>query len=189
MPDPSTYRSKAQRSQCPRKLEHLPCLRKPRQQHHPLLLLQLELPPPAKKAGAKSPPKGKSKGTGKPLTPAETAKTPCIFHQMPSGCIHGAKCQYDHTKAPPPKKSEPDAKSKSKAASVPKVPAAVAIIAALSSLVSPSHSLGTLEWCADTGAGRHLISYEALNGQGFQCDAVKLRERLPRKRQVFNRWW
>ena len=64
----------------------------------------------------------------------------------------------------------PDAKSKSKAASVPKVPAAVAIIAALSS-VSPSQSLvGTLEWCADTGAGCHLISYEALSGQGSQYD-------------------
>ena len=73
----------------------------------------------AKKAGAKSPPKGKSRGTGKSLTPAEKAKTPCIFHQMPSGCIHGAKCQYSHAKTPPPKKSEPDAKSKPKAASVP----------------------------------------------------------------------
>ena len=66
----------------------------------------------AKKAGAKSPPKGNSNGAGKPLTPAEKAKAPGIFHQMPLGCIHGAKCQYDHTKAPPPKKSEPDAKCK-----------------------------------------------------------------------------
>ena len=90
---------------------------------------------------------------------------------MPSGCIHGAKCQYDHSKAPPPKKAQPDAKAKS-TASVPKVPAAVAIIAALSSMVAPSQSLGTLEWCADTGAGRHLISYEALRDQGFQYDAV-----------------
>ena len=55
---------------------------------------------------------------------------------------------------------------------MPKVPAAVAIIAALSSMVAPSQSLGTLEWCADTGAGRHLISYEALRDQGFQYDAV-----------------
>ena len=126
----------------------------------------------AKKAGAKSPPKGKSKGTGKSLTPAEKAKTPCIFHQMPSGCIHGAKCQYSHAKAPPPKKSEPDTKSTPKAASVPKVPAAVAIIAALSSMIAPSQSSGTLEWCADTGAGRHLTSFEALSSQGFQYDAV-----------------
>ena len=39
-------------------------------------------------------------------------------------------------------------------------------------MVSPSQSSGTLEWCADTGAGRHLICYEALSGQGFQYDAV-----------------
>ena len=91
---------------------------------------------------------------------------------MPSGCIHGAKCQYDHSKAPPPKKSEPDSKAKTKAASVPKVPAAVAIITALSSMIAPSQSLGTLEWCADTGAGRRLISHEALSGQGFSYDAV-----------------
>ena len=120
----------------------------------------------AKKAWAKSPP------TGKSLTPAEKTKTPCIFHQMPSGCIHGAKCQCSHAKTPPPKKSEPDAKSKPKAASVPKVPAAVAIIAALSSMIAPSQSSGTLEWCADTGAGRHLTSFEALSSQGFQYDAV-----------------
>ena len=127
----------------------------------------------AKKAGAKSPPKGKSKGTGKSLTPAEKAnKTPCIFHQVPSGCIHGAKCQYSHAKSPPPKKSEPDTKSKPKATSVPKVPAAVAIIAALSSMIAPSQSSGTLEWCADTGAGRHLTSFEALSSQGFRYDAV-----------------
>ena len=131
-------------------------------------------PPKAagKKAGAKPPPQGKSKGTGKSLTAAEKAKTPCIFHQMPSGCIHGAKCHYSHSKAPPPKKSETDAKSKPKAASVPKVSAAVAIIAALSSMIAPSQSSGTLEWCADTGAGRHLTSYEALSSQGFQHDAV-----------------
>ena len=128
----------------------------------PAVAAAVETPAPskadAKKAEEQSPPKGKSKGTGKPMTPAEKAKTPCIFHQMPSGCIHGANCQYDHTEAPPPKKSEPDAKSKSKAASVPKVPAAVAIIAAFSSMISPSQPFGTLEWCADTGAGCHLIS-------------------------------
>ena len=121
----------------------------------------------AKKADAKPPPKGKSKGTGKSLTAAEKAKTPCIFHQMPSGCIHGAKCHYSHSKAPPPKKSEPDAKSKPKAVSVPKVPAAVAIIAALSSMIAPSQSSGTLECCADTGAGR-----PSLSSQGFQYDAA-----------------
>ena len=108
------------------------------------------------------------------MTPAEKAKAPFIFHQMPSGCIRGANCQYGHTEAPPPNKSEPDAKSKSKAASVPKVLAALAIIVALSSMISLSQSFGILEWCADTGAGSHLISDEALSGQGFQYDAVTL---------------
>ena len=108
------------------------------------------------------------------MTPAEKAKAPSIFRQMPSGFIHGAKCQYDRTKAPPPKKSEPDAKSESKAASMPKVPA-VAIIAALSSMISPSQSFGALEWCADTGAGRRLISYEALSGHGSMlCQAMQM---------------
>ena len=39
-------------------------------------------------------------------------------------------------------------------------------------MIAPSQSSGTLEWCADTGAGRHLTSYEALSSQGFQFDAV-----------------
>ena len=124
------------------------------------------------------------------MTPAEKAKTPCMFHHMPSGCIHGANCQYDHTEAPPPKKSEPDAKSKSKAASVPKVPAAVAIIAALGSMISPSQSLGALEWCADTGAGCHLFSYEALSGQRFLYDAVSsFANDSHEKLEVFDGWW
>lgn len=44
-----------------------------------------------KKADVKSPPEGKGKGKGKSLTAEEKAKTPCIFHQMPSGCVRGAK--------------------------------------------------------------------------------------------------
>ena len=56
-----------------------------------------------KKADPKSPPKGKGKGHGKPLAP-EKAKTPCIFHQMPSGCVHGAKCAYSHAAKAPPSK-------------------------------------------------------------------------------------
>ena len=47
--------------------------------------------------------KGKSKGTGKPVAAEEKAKTPCIFHQMPNGYVHGDKCQYSHAKPPPAK--------------------------------------------------------------------------------------
>ena len=106
----------------------VPAKAAPATQHDVAAAVGAPAPPKAaaKKAGAKLPPKGKLKGTGKSLTPAEKAKTPCIFHQIPSGCIHGAKCQYSHAKSPPPKNSEPDAKSKPKTASVPKVPAAVA---------------------------------------------------------------
>ena len=89
----------------------------------------------------------------------EKAKTPCIFHQMPNGCVHGDKYHYSHVKTPPakPKDSKADSKAKPKPAT-PKVAAAVAIVAALSSVVT------------DTGAGRHLVSYEAyeaLQEQGY----------------------
>jgi hypothetical protein len=34
-------------------------------------------------------------------------------------------------------------------------------------MVIPSQAIGGLEWAADTGAGRHLVSYEALQEQGY----------------------
>ena len=41
--------------------------------------------------------KGKSKGKpGKAMTAEEKAETPCIFHQMPNGCVYGDKCHYSH---------------------------------------------------------------------------------------------
>ena len=89
-----------------------------------------------KKTDAKSSPKGKGKGHGKPLTVEEKAKMPCIFHQMPSGCVHGAKCAYSHAaKAPPSKpkdeaKADPKPKPKSAPAAAAKALATVAILAA-----------------------------------------------------------
>ena len=111
--------------------------------------------------------KGKGKGKGKaPLTAEEKSKTPCIFFQMPSGCVHGSNCQYAHVKTdvpknPPPKKNDKDGKAKAKAksdlkASPPKALAAVAILAA--SVLGANG----FEFAADTGAGRHLISRESL---------------------------
>ena len=87
---------------------------------------------------------------------------------MPNGCVHGDKCHYSHVKAPPAKlkDSKADPKAKPKPAT-PKVAAAVAIVAALSSFVTSSQAIGGLEWAADTGAGRHLVSYEALQEQGY----------------------
>ena len=68
-------------------------------------------PAPPKKAGAKPPPTAKSKSAGKPMSAADKAKTPCIFFQMPSGCIHGDKPVYSHVKSPPPAKGKSDSKA------------------------------------------------------------------------------
>eukprot|EP00435_Cladocopium_sp_Y103_P056691 s552_g19.t1 len=127
--------------------------------------------PPPKKASAKAPPSGKAKPSAKNLAPEQNAKTPCIFFQMPSGCIHGEKRAYSHVKSPPPAKAKTDSDAKAKPKPKPKVAAAVAIVAALSSLVTPSQAIGTLEWAADSGAGRHLVSFEALRGQGYHDSA------------------
>ena len=127
---------------------------------------------PKPKDAPKGPPKnakGKSKGKpGKPMSVEEKAMTPCIFHQMPNGCVHGDKCHYSHVNPPPakPKDSKADSKAKPKSAAT-KVAAAAAIVAALSSMVTPFQAIGTFEWAADTGAGRHLVSYEAVQEQGY----------------------
>ena len=91
-------------------------------------------PVPPKKAGAESSSKAKSKAAGKPLLATEKVETPCIFHQMPSGCIHGAERMYSHVESPAPAKDrvDPEASAKPKPKqAAPKVVAAVAIIAAL----------------------------------------------------------
>ena len=38
----------------------------------------------------------------KPMTAEQKAKTACIFYRMPTGCVHGEKCQYLHEPAPSP---------------------------------------------------------------------------------------
>ena len=43
----------------------------------------------------------------------------------------------------------------------------VALVTALSSVVFPPQVLEPLEWATDTGAGRRLLSFEALQDQGF----------------------
>ena len=129
---------------------------------------------PAKAAKPKGPPakkEGKGGQKGKPLTADQKAKTPCIFFQMPTGCLHGDQCQYLHEKKDSASASQPKTKPKGPPAkSAPKL-ASVAIVAALSSMVSPVD--GFLEFAADSGAGRHLISQEALTLQGVGQDAVE----------------
>ena len=109
-----------------------------------------------KKTGVKSPPKGKSKGHGKPLGAEEKAKTPCIFHQMPSGCVHGARCSYSHSKAPPAKpKSEgsadPKPKPKTAPAAAAKTLATLAILAATMLQPSQPSQAGLIERATGSG--------------------------------------
>eukprot|EP00439_Symbiodinium_sp_Y106_P044156 s2470_g5.t1 len=65
---------------------------------------KVDPPPPPIAPGAPAPnaakPKTKAKAKAKAMTDAEKAKTPCIFFQMPSGCIHGDNCKFN---APKPK--------------------------------------------------------------------------------------
>ena len=131
--------------------------------------------PPPEKANANAPPAGKAKTSAKNLMPKQKAKTPCIFFQMPSGCIHGDKYVYSHVKSPPPAKAKNKNDPKAKLKPKPQVAAAVAIVAALSSMVTPSQAFGSLEWAADSGAGRHLASFEALREQGYHESAFEQR--------------
>ena len=71
--------------------------------------------------------------------------------------IHKAFSDSPSCKA---KDSKADSKAKPK-------PAAPKVAAALSSMVTPSQAIGSLECAADTGAGRHLVSHEALQEQGY----------------------
>ena len=95
---------------------------------------------------------------GKPLSAEEKAKTPCIFHQMPSGCVHGAKCACGHSKAAPPKpksdgSTDPKPKPKTAPAAAAKILATVAIFAA--TMLQPFQA-GQIEWAPDPSAGRHF---------------------------------
>ena len=137
-------------------------------------------PPKAEAPGAPAPtpkPKPKPKAKAKAMTDAEKAKTPCVFFRMPTGCIHGENCKYSHevekAKAPPPPKPKPKAKETPKAKASPMAKAVVALVAA-SSLCAPAASTWSsfsVEWAADTAAGRHLGSASALSNQGIPKDA------------------
>ena len=102
----------------------------------------------------------------KAMTDAEKAKTPCIFFQMPSGCIHGDKCKFNRKAAAP----KPKSKAKDTAKSRPGVVAkAVVVLVGASSLCTPV--IYDVEWAADTAAGRHIVSAKALFDQGIPRDA------------------
>ena len=136
---------------------------------------KVDPPPPPIAPGAPAPnaakPKTKAKAKAKAMTDAEKAKTPCIFFQIPSGCIHGDNCKFSHKAAAPKPKAKAKDGAKSKPGAVTK--AVVALVAA-SSLCTPVISAGptyAVEWAADTAAGRHLGSAKALFDQGIPRDA------------------
>ncbi|CAE6955300.1 GIP [Symbiodinium natans] len=137
-------------------------------------------PPPKAPAPANpapSPkPKTKAKAKAKGMSDAEKAKTPCIFFRMSSGCMHGENCKYSHA---PDKTPKVDPKSKPKAAaSKPKSPGAVAkavvaMMAASSMCNIPGSNAFSVEWAADTAAGRHLGSARALADQGIPSESYR----------------
>ena len=129
------------------------------------------------KAGLKA--SGKSKRKARIKMAEGKANVPCVFHEKPSVCSHSDKYEYSHAasaKAPPPKaRAEVKRKPKPKASGpFPKVAAVVALVTAMSSLVCPSHALESLEWATGTGAGRHLVSCEALQDQGFDRIFIRI---------------
>jgi len=150
----------------------LPLLQNQLHLHRPLPL-PLRLEADSTKNAQKG---GKRKSKGK-MNPEEKVKTPCVSYQMPSGCVHGDKCSYLHDS---PKKAnsggtssetKPKAKPDSKPAAKAKAMAVVALVAALSSMVSPVE--GLLEFAADSGAARHLVSHEALAQQGGDASVIQ----------------
>ena len=124
---------------------------------------------PKPKDAAKGPPKnakGKSKGKlGKPMSVEEKAKTPCIFHQMPNGCVHGDKCRPCETPSCKAQRLKSRFKSQAKVCGYESHSSRCDRCGI--ELHGRSVSFGTLEWAADTGAGRHLVSYEAVQEQGY----------------------
>ena len=123
--------------------------------------------PPGGKGGDDSPSKKKGKGKGKkgaPLTKEQKAQKPCIFFQMDSGCHHGEKCEYAHVKTGTKPGAKPAA-AKPKPKAMPAF--AVAMIASAMAGVSQAANTVTVEWGADTCAGRHLASSKALGSQGI----------------------
>eukprot|EP00435_Cladocopium_sp_Y103_P068674 s1190_g32.t1 len=97
----------------------------------------------------------------KPLTPAEKAASPCIYHAR-GRCMRGDQCPYSH--------SQPVAKAKanpSTSALGAKVPAAVAILTSTVTAAVATSSSTCLEFVGDTGAGECLGSVEAFRRQGL----------------------
>ena len=85
--------------------------------------------------------------------------TPCVFHRMPSGCLHGDKREYLH-ESKKPAESQPKAKAQPEARPVAKAKAlaSVAIVAMASALAGCG-----LEFVADS---------QALINQGISSELI-----------------
>ena len=117
-------------------------------------------PPP--KAGATTPRSAEAQKAAT-TTPAQKAKTPCMFFAYNS--CKAKQCAFLHSatekyKGPPPR-------ALAKAKSQPKVAASMATAAAGTAAVPivdamPAKPTGAIPWLWDTAAGRHLIGKQAL---------------------------
>ena len=93
---------------------------------------------------------------------------------MPNGCSHGSNCKYSHEdRVPKGKLKGKDAPPKGKRGPLAK--AMLALVAA-ASLCKPTAGSGpecSVEWAADSAAGRHLGSHQALLEQGIPSSALQ----------------
>ena len=90
---------------------------------------------------------------------------------MPNGCMHGSNCKYSHEDAKTgsiPKGKPKGKEFPPKGKGGPLAKAMVALVATAGS--GPEY---TVEWAADTAAGRHLGSHQALLEQGIPSSAFQ----------------
>ena len=117
-------------------------------------------PPP--KSGATTPRSAEATRVAN-MTPAQKAKTPCMFYAY--NACKAKQCAFLHSATDKYKGPPPRALSKSKSAS--NVPASMATIGAGTAPLPivnalPSKLSGAIPWLWDTAAGRHLIGKQAL---------------------------
>ena len=97
---------------------------------------------------------------------------------MPNGCTHGRNCKYSHEdpnngSVPKGKPKGRDPPPKGKAGPIAKAMAALVAAASLCKPTARSGPVFSVERAADTAAGRHLGSHQALLEQGFSSSAFQ----------------
>ena len=138
-------------------------------------------PAPHGKPKAKAKPKAKGAHTGPPpkagantprsveaqkaanMTPAQKARTPCMFYAYNS--CKAKQCAFLHSatekyKGPPPRALAKAKGSPKVAANMAHVTAGTAAVPIVDAL--PAKPTGAISWLWDTAAGRHLIGRQAL---------------------------